>query len=676
MIERADAPSGTDSIWPDATTGHRGSAPMRIDPYVSSPLPRPVTGPATAGRFMDYRVAAGPAARPVALPGADVTRWPDSLLELILRRLDLADLARCSQVCRRWHQAACDPELRGRALVRAWPVWYRAMPDAGSQAAGGESSVDRALALWCQRLVPGSVRRAELEADMASGLSPQAAFYTLIKERASSSRFAAPDQAAVCCAGRPVANWCCSSDGSTLILLSRGVSDPGSRYVNFWQLGAAGPRWQVGFCYRGPVSHLCLSADGRRLRALGERAELLQWRLEVGDREREGEKEGEGGPGRLWHQQTTLSLCSGTPRQVTLSPDGDYLAVGIDGEVKVYREMAGGHWQQQCSLLCRQGPEEEVWAFRPALSPLVFSQAAGHLFFADDRGLRAFQRQGDSWQEQPLQPEPDNAGEGALDDHWGNYSFAMDVTGQWLAVAQVREDWVQGPSIRVRRLLTLWHFRQGEGWRHRGSSDCPNMDLHERRFPFPMAFSPDSQHLAFGERWDNTRQLCVLPAATPAGGWQASRLWSEQYTGDYWESRRPMFVEFSSTGRRLVTCVAQGIQIWQGQAAQAWVPLAAMINKVPAQLCCKERPGYGCSRAAFAPDGLHCALATDGGWISIWGPCGSQYQEKVAWHEEGDVDGLAFTPDGSGLMVLSSCSMTPCDDATVARLRYLPLVPV
>ena len=84
----------------------------------------PEEGTASRQRLTEERPAArllrvlpDPAAgASMVVPGARVAYWSDALLELVLRYLGAADLARCGQTCRRWYQAASDPRLKTRAL--------------------------------------------------------------------------------------------------------------------------------------------------------------------------------------------------------------------------------------------------------------------------------------------------------------------------------------------------------------------------------------------------------------------------------------------------------------------------------------------------------------------------------------------------------------------------------
>ena len=214
--------------------------------------------------------AAGCGAAPaLPLPGVDLALWSASLLELVLRYLDPADLARCSQACRRWYQAASHPELRARAFVRACRGWCPAGLDQGA--------VRRSLSFWCDSLVPGSIWRMQLEARIAQKLSPQAAFYVLAQERAMAARFAAPDSRGIWCAGNPIEEVVCSPDSRCLALCSRSVRSVRSDsdwYVNIWQHRSGDWKRVGGFFYGGRLSCLRFAADSRSLQGLGWQEEL------------------------------------------------------------------------------------------------------------------------------------------------------------------------------------------------------------------------------------------------------------------------------------------------------------------------------------------------------------------------------------------------------------------
>ena len=112
-----------------------------------------------------------------------LSNWSDSLLELVLERLSLADLARCSKVCHQWCRVASDSRLRARALLRCLPPWQK---NTMLQAAACSQQI---LTLWCDRLAEGSPARQALESQLAQRLSPVAISYVLLQHRLGTGQF-------------------------------------------------------------------------------------------------------------------------------------------------------------------------------------------------------------------------------------------------------------------------------------------------------------------------------------------------------------------------------------------------------------------------------------------------------------------------------------------------------
>ena len=483
----------------------------------------------------------------------DLLSWSDPLLELVL---DHQDLAHSGQADRRGQSGIHAPQEQAMTLVRAFPHWYKAAPD--------PASVRQLLEHWCERLPLDSKGREKLLARMHSDLSPEAAFYTLAQVRASTVRLAAPDTEAVCCGGSAVGGLICSPDSRCLALWSHGRSV--SLYVNIWQQEAGGVRRLGGSCHDdSELSCMVFGADSRSLRCLGRWGEISQW-------QRRATAEGD-----QWQKTDSFQPCREFVTQATLSPDGRYMAalLGVEraseGEVQIFRETAPDVWQQQGRWPCRSRPgARRRYDETPLHSPLLFSSQARHLFFADGRGLRAFCRNGDSWQE--LRLESDRSADGGpADGRWDHYTLAVDAGEHRLAAAQLREEdikdemaepWHDVAYLRVHQLLQVWHFEEGHGWRHVAKSR--NMDGDSFRGSFAMTFSPDGQQLVFKESVGLARRLCILSAMAPGSEPVATRLRPGapdiQASND---SYSPDFLQFSTTGRQLATCAFNGVQIWQ-----------------------------------------------------------------------------------------------------------------
>ena len=415
------------------------------------------------------------------------------------------------------------------------------------------------------------------------------------------------------------------------------------------------------------LSCMVFGADSRSLRCLGRWGEISQWQERV---TAEGDQ---------WQKTDSFHPCREFVTQAMLSPDGRYMAalLGVEraseGEVRIFHETAPDVWQQEGRWPCRSRPgARRRYDETPLHSPLLFSSQARHLFFADGRGLRAFCRNHDSWQELRLESDRSPDG-GPADGRWDHYSLAVDAGEHRLAAAQVREEdikdemaetWHDVAYLRVHQLLQVWHFEEGHGWRHVARSR--NMDGDSLRGSFAMTFSPDGQQLAFKESVGLARRLCILSAMAPGNEPLAIRLRPGapdiQASND---SYSPDFLQFSTTGRQLATCAFNGVQIWQkAEGSPNW-----------SSVLWQSRVGYGACGLALSPDAFHCALSAGDGKVSVWGFGSDRCLKKVEWQENKVVDALRFTPDGASLAVASRGPMTPCDDFTAARLRCLRLVP-
>ena len=344
-----------------------------------------------------------------------------------------------------------------------------------------------------------------------------------------------------------------------------------------------------------------------------------------------------------------------------------------------FRETAPDVWQQQGRWLCRSrlgaGPGPCLYSEMPLHSQMLFSARARHLFFADACGLRAFCRDGDSWQE--LRLAPDRAPDIQPGNVWQDTFRLVVADGEnRLAAARVTQEFLLqrgdgtgevDDSLHVRRhqLLQLWHFGHNR-WQPVARRSQVDIDSAKG---VAMAFSPDGQQLAFKEKDSRGRRLCIL--SDLASGGPESTTWLHpgpvdrpSKRGDY----SPDFLQFSATGRQLATWESDGVQIWQqaqgAQGVQTW-----------SSVLWQERRGYGACELALSPDGFHCALSAGDGKVSVWGFGGDQCLKKLEWQENTSVDALVFTPDGASLAVASQGPMTPYDDYTAARLRCLRLVP-
>ncbi len=510
-----------------------------------------------------------------------------------------------------------------RHFVQACPTFFRER----LEKALDTGDLHQYLSLWRSELPPGSAHRTELESLADQNLSSHQLFWLLLQQRLGTDRFSAhnllclspcpdvssyqgvsPGRLASSPDGRYWAHKIRLASGEMQLFVNTGHSDASTLLstIRPVQPAAAAPEFHA----------LTFRPDSRSLQALDNQGLLHRWEPRASH----------------WECTATSRLCSAPVRHAVASPDGRYLAlVTSDPGLSIFHETPTGQWQRHYHR-CWSADEKSAAGHDPELVTAVFSQDSRVFLFATWSQAFVCRRSLACWHSQWLGAQGVQQVAGAL-----------AAGGQKLALFSVprRHRLLENPS-ETAGTMSLWHCEGQQQWHpvtsHTGRCSLPG---------YCMAFSPDSQQLAFPRRWsvlDN--RLCIL-SATSTPPWrvpQELKLTSQPRT----VSERDHLVDsvqFSLTGSFLAAAARSGIDIWRRHTDGNWTPVA--------WVAARGAQGSEPVLAVFSPDDHHCALATGPrGEVSVWGPgADGRYRRKLYVHQNVPVQALQFTPDGSRLLV-------------------------
>jgi len=485
----------------------------------------------------------------------------------------------------------------------------------------------------------------------------------MTQHRLNCRRFVAPANNAARLGSQPAIGLSQSPDGVWLALWSRcGYDHPGFD-VTLWQREASHLHKRETFRHPCALASLTFSPDSRRLHALDRQGQVQTLQRQSGP------------GGEHWSSlgitTPSLRMCD----RAILSADGLSMALSAMGKVWLFDEKEAGRWQKQYTWAWRSfPPAPALSSLFPHAQPdtqspavLLFSRKADHLLRLDSQGLEACHRQGNQWQRQPVEP---------IEWAWSGAAWlaiqtsavqglALDAQARWLAVAFWQDSSL--PPYSGWSALGLWRFEREHGWQRATVQSIlvPGMTQFG---PLAMTFSCDSRQLAYAEVGLATSNVCILSCPVP-DRWALSQKLPFGTAFNAAERHRQLIesLQFCSTGKFLAATAKAGIHIWQKDASHGWLT-AAWIDSGTGGKC----------GVAFSPDGFHCALTQSGtGFICVCGPVGEDgdYRAKARWFEPGPVSQLAFTADGSHLLVTSWLPGPDNNTSCHAHLKCVALEP-
>ncbi|MCY4471397.1 MAG: F-box-like domain-containing protein [Kistimonas sp.] len=552
------------------------------------------------------------------LPGRDISRWPCQLLELVLRHLDITDLAHASQTCRRWHEAASCHDLQARSFMRAYPTHFRQHL---------ERTLDRTLAhqtlsLWWQQWPEDCMPTDACDDLTGPTLSPARLFYDLTRRMLCARRILACDTN-LALRHAPASTSFYSPDGKYLVVQPPPCrSEPAPR-LGIWRQGACGLH-KAALCQldNHPVHQgLTFSADSRSLLVVSRQGQQHTWQLQTWQLQADNS----------WRLAVSQRLCSGSVFMAKFSPDAHWLALKVGTRLLMFGETAPQVWQESCAL---QWTNRQTSYFPVYLSPdtAQFSADNRHFLFVNNGEAFVFDRQQAGWQAQKI----------SRDTLFTFYREGrLSPRGDWLALAFWNPD--RQPLPDGGHTIALWQ-RQNLEPHWRSFSQSP---FASTGYTCPMAFSPDGRQLAAPNRLNNGNACVSVLSLTQDGSWVPSFTLplepgitpTPALSGVY-------SVIFNAMGNYLAAVAGVGVQLWRYQGG-AWQP-TVWIDNHGANV--GEIPFF-----AFSPDGWHCAVSRgEEGRVSIHGPGpDGKYLTKMQVSQGSIVSQVLFSPDGLRLLVSS-----------------------
>ena len=567
-----------------------------------------------------------------APPVALAPRWQgcsELVLERVFSFLAPDDLIRCQQVCRQWHQIACDPRLEACSFVSGLPAVQRQQ----LRKALETSARSRQLLLhWCDHLAAEPVTQAVLRQLAQQSRPARQLFYTLVQQRLQTRRFSASNMPTLRLAHSRLRALVYSSDGQYLAGLARTTAPGSDLCVTVCRFGVCSLQQVAQFPCTSSLSALAFSPDGRELRAMDTQGSLHRWQRDAGAN---------------WQAAEPVHLYQAPVLNLVSSPDGRCLAASVAAPegLALFGQADSGVWQLQ-HLWERERHRLRDCGGNALLIPhiLLFSQDSQSLLFVIGHDAFVCRRTATGWQVDHPDVEASASCAGQL---------ALAPDGRMLAVMSRNWDDPQlYDAFSTAITLHLWRMTAPGHWCCVTRQGCR---LIAGGLPLPLsgqsavAFSPNGQQLAFPDRRDKTSLLSILGTAEPAVRAEPACL----ALGMYSETRPPRFwavndVQFNSKGELLVVTMNAGIRIARRHGQGGWIEMARVRN-----------PDNGPVSAAFAPDGCHCALALgSGGLVQVFGVHASEqglrWVRKLELQRGAPVTQLLFTADSGQLVVGSS----------------------
>ncbi|MCY4471959.1 MAG: F-box protein [Kistimonas sp.] len=570
-------------------------------------------------------------------PPADIALWPGHLVEMVLRPLQLSDLARCSRVCRRWHEEASRLALQAHCFLQNYPQPYRRQLTSSLD----KVRINQYLRPWYKSSGLTNDEQQQREAAMAL-LPCRSLLFTMAQQRVCTERFARQtlthrlSQAPYV----DIDHLLCSPDSHYLATTTRAPFLDTRIEVTLWQCEPGSILRLQTFHHGLNFFHLAFSADSRHLWGLDPQGGLCQWQ-----RDQEG----------TWHSLPEHSVYEGSVIAAVASPDNRTLVLLATclARVTVLHEYAAGDWRSQWHWRYPGNAAVTLEGRINAPTLFVFGNLGQCLLMASQQQVWAVDRTGDSWQEQ----EVSQASVLPPSVQSSQPSVAMASHGRSFAVVFCQG---QAPGLIPncgRCLLKVWQ-RDGHNRRwelttrsHFDALVCGSVSASPA-----MAFSPEGHQLVIVPRTATQQKLRILSADAQTVTVLSS--FGVRPGG----SRQIMKLAFNATGQYLAAGADLGVQIWRRDRVRNWVSVAWINNADCSPL----------SGPTFSPDGYLCAASIAYG-LSVWGSAADgHYQEKVRIQRNMRVERLIFTGDGTQLVL----AFEPIKRETRnSWLLSLPLVP-
>ncbi|MCY4471958.1 MAG: F-box protein [Kistimonas sp.] len=567
-----------------------------------------------------------------------IALWSEDLVELVLRQLSLSDLARCSRVCRRWHQIASRPGLQAHCFVQSYPEPYR------QQLA---DSLDRNrtpqyLAPWYESLAPDEQQRTQLATSMAWSAS-QSLLFTLTRQRVCTETFAGPAPTHLRCGAQLVHRLLSTPDSRYLATANWLLSPDQPLQLTLWQCEPAAINWHQTFHHTDGFLHLAFSANSRSLLGVDFSGRVCKWQRDEKDR---------------WHKLPPSELhVPNIVRTVVASADNRILAVLSTGlKVSVFQESPAGDWHKHW-LWDLHSPENirfivRGWARLDGPCQLLLGDQGRCLLMASQQRVQAAHQVRGTWQEQRIEQEA-----APLHDSSAPCTSIVMASHGRLFAATFWLGWNRTMGVNSGQfVLKIWQRETSSGWEQKRTHVFHTLAHRWQSFPTAMALSPDNHHLAIVENTTMSQEVRILSPGNTQMATLPSRFGTQPN-----HRTQVLRLQFNATGQYLAATACLGVQIWQHHPVSGWISVT-WIASAGDNLC----------RLIFSPDGYHCALSTGSG-VSVWGHTkDGGYREKLQAHPDAAVDQLLFTPDGTQLVLVLNVR----DGAMASRwLHSLPLVP-
>jgi len=553
------------------------------------------------------------------------------VLSLVLRYLDLADLAPAARTCRQWHWSASCPDLQAHSFMRAYPVHYRQHL---RQTLNRELAC-QFLSLWSPQVPDNGAQRQEQEQLVEYRLSAYRLSWELTRRMLQAARVLFNDgNLGLRSASYGVTVY--SPDGNYLVTQTALSLTGLVPCLSVWQHTthdlhqAAQCRLDSQHTHNG----LSFSADSRSLLAVTREGVLQIWRLQADN---------------SWQLSVTANLSPGPIPIASFSPDTRWLAMKVGHQLQMFGEAAPAAWQRCCNLRWTHLP---ATSFDILIQPdtMQWSADSRHFLLVNNGHAFILDRQARDWQEQEIRQ-----------DSFPTFYRKGELSPQadWLALALQYRNPPQVPQDGY--TIELWQRHSARPhWRFFSQ----NTYLGTRAL-FPMTFSLDGRQLAVPDRLENGNQCLAVLSLTPDGDWtSATRLrLGPGIAGD--PLRTGIYaISFSAQGCFLAATARAGVQIWRLHA-DTWNPVAWIENwdlSIGSEPCCR-----------FSPDGWHCAISRgDKGCVSFHGPGpGGRYLTKMQVNLGDPVHQMQFAPEGLRLLVLHGITRS-----LFQRARFFHLMPV